>query len=231
MADDNQRHSHAASPELISDPDERAEREALNGLRQFDAAREMINHWLEPDRPFRLRLSTILQLHRVALEGISSFAGNFRPANVEIVGSKHVPGGAHLVPAQLEDLCDYVNDNWEEASALHLAAYVMWKLNWIHPFDDGNGRTARVVSYVILCVKLNMQLPGVNSIPEQIAGNKKPYYDALEQSDEAFKTGKVDVSSLENLLSSLLANQLYSVHRVANKDLDNEGDETQHVFH
>jgi hypothetical protein len=35
-----------------------------------------------------------------------------------------------------------------DATAIHLAAYLMWRLNWIHPFADGNGRTARMTSYV-----------------------------------------------------------------------------------
>jgi hypothetical protein len=28
-----------------------------------------------------------------------------------------------------------------------LAAYGLWRLNWIHPFVEGNGRTARAVCY------------------------------------------------------------------------------------
>lgn len=73
---------------------------------------------------------------------MSSYAGNWRPAGIEIKGSKHQPVGVYLVPEEIEHMCDYVNDNWEKSSPLHLAAYALWKLNWIHPFTDGNGRTA-----------------------------------------------------------------------------------------
>ena len=147
MANDDDRQSHAQSPELITDPVAKAEKEARNGLRQFDAAMEVIDACVrQPDRPFRLRPSTVLQLHRLALDGLSSFAGTYRPAGVQIEGSQHEPLGAHLVPEQVEQLCDYVNDQWDKQSAIHLSAYVMWRLNWIHPFDDGNGRTSRVVS-------------------------------------------------------------------------------------
>ena len=107
-------------------------------------------------------------------------------------------------------MCDYVNDHWKDASALHLCAFVLWKLNWIHPFSDGNGRTARAVSYVVLSVKLDSLLPGSPTIPEQIAGNKKPYYDALEEADLIFKNQKVDVRTLEGLLEATLAQQLIS---------------------
>src|SRR6266853_5258086 len=79
------------------------------------------------------------------------------------------PPGAHMVPEEVEHMCDYVNDNWEKSSPVHLAAYALWKLNWIHPFTDGNGRTARAISYLLLCLRLGYRLPGTNTIPEQIS--------------------------------------------------------------
>ena len=131
------RHSRARDAELITDPDKRAAQEALNGLRQFDAVVEMIEYFSHPDRPFRFRLSHLLHLHRVALDGISSYAGNFRPADIEIGGSKHQPVGAHQVPEKVEEMCDYVNESWNRAgvTAIHLGAYVLWRLNWIHPLQ------------------------------------------------------------------------------------------------
>jgi fido (protein-threonine AMPylation protein) len=92
-----ERHSRALEPEIIHDPIARAEAEAINGLRQYDYAVQAIHEALER-RPFRLRLSLILALHREALQGISSYAGNFRPGDVEIKGSRHEPVGAHQVP-------------------------------------------------------------------------------------------------------------------------------------
>jgi Fic family protein len=91
----------------------------------------------------------------------------------------------------------------------------LWKLNWIHPFSEGNGRTARAVSYVVLSIKLDGLLPGKPTIPDQIAADKSPYYDALEKADEAFEAGMINVSALENLLDSMLATQLVSVAREA----------------
>lgn len=206
------RKSTAASPELITDPQERARQEAENGLRQASEVLEMVEHYRETGRPFKLRVSAVLHLHRIALDKISIFAGNFRPSDVTIGGSAHRPAGAHLVAEQIEEMSDYVNDNWAAKTAIHLSAYVLWRLNWIHPFDDGNGRTSRALSYLVLCVKLGYRLPGTNTIPEQIATSKAPYYDALEAADEAWKEhGRVDVSRLESLLEGLLAAQLVGV--------------------
>lgn len=165
-------------------------------------------------RPFKLRISTILDLNRCAIEGLDAYAGNFRPAEIGIGQSAHTPPQGYLVPQLVEEMCDYVNDNWKERSAIHLASFVMWRLNWIHPFTDGNGRTSRAVSYLVLCARENMLLPGGQTIPEQIVANRKPYYDALEDADKKFRDnqGFSDdiVSGMESLMGGFLALQLKS---------------------
>ena len=104
-------------------------------------------------------------------------------------------------------MCDYVNDNWTE-DGWHLASYLMWKLNWIHPFEDGNGRTSRAISYLVLCIKLGLRLPGNKTIPEFIAENKGPYYTAIDKADSAAKQGRIDVSAMEQVLKEALTKQL-----------------------
>jgi Fic family protein len=200
------RHSHAEDAQLLSDPDEIARREAENGLRQFNLAIEIIrSHVKDSDRPFRLRAGPILQLHKAALDGLHRLAGTFRNTAVKIEGSRHQPPEAAFVADEVQLMCEYVNDNW---NAAHLAAYALWKMNWIHPFADGNGRTARAVSYVVFCIKLDGLLPGTPTIPEQIAADKQPYYKALEVADTAWVSGNVDVTDLETLLGNMLARQL-----------------------
>lgn len=205
------RYSEAAAAFLISDPDERARREAENGLKQFDAVIGLVQRYLAERWRFALRVSTVLGLHRDALLGVHALAGNFRPSTVKIKGSKHVPPDAWQVPQLVEELCDYVNDNWETATPLHLAAYVMWRLNWIHPFADGNGRTARAVSYLVLCMKMGGRIPGTRTIPDLISSNKAPYYQALEEADKCLGSRQeVDLTQLEEVLGNLLAEQLVS---------------------
>jgi Fic family protein len=121
-----------------------------------------------------------MELHKAALDGLHPLAGTFRNTPVKIQGSGHQPPEAAFVPDYVQSMCEYVNDNWATKTAVHLAAYVLWKMNWIHPFADGNGRTARAISYVVLSVKLDSLLPGSPTIPDQIATNKQPYYKALE---------------------------------------------------
>lgn len=209
------RHSRALEAELIADPVARAEAEARNGLRQYDFGISVIQTAIDR-RTFKLRTSLVLSLQREALRGISAYAGNFRPAGVEIEGSQHSPVGAHMVPELVEDMCDYVNDHWSDATPVHLAAYIMWRLNWIHPFSDGNGRTSRMLSYIVLCVKLDSVLPGHPTIPEQIVSNRDPYFAALDAADAVLKDrNAVDVSKMEELLGGMLAEQLKNAYELA----------------
>jgi fido (protein-threonine AMPylation protein) len=201
------------APPSSSDAEQKriAELEVKNGFRQFDLAIDIIKMFLEPDRPFALRPSLIQQLQRLAVEGIEPYPGEWRSGPVKITKSKHTPPGAHLVKSLMQEMCDYVNDNWHEKTAFHLAAYVMWRLNWIHPFRDGNGRTSRVVSYIVLCTALNTLLPGTPSIPQQIQDDRTTYFHGLERADEAFAEGRLDFSEMELALKNMLANQLLSV--------------------
>ena len=208
----DKRDSRALEPELSSDPIKKAEAEARDGIRQFDASIKSIQAALDRGI-FKLRPSLILGLHREALAGISSYAGNYRPAGMNIKGSKHQPPGAHLVPELVEDLCDYVNDHWQANSPIHLSSYVMCRLNWIHPFADGNGRTSRITSYVVLSISAGYVLPGTPTIPDQIVDNRTPYFNALDAADAAFAAGKIDVRKMEELVGGLLANQLATFYK------------------
>lgn len=212
---DEERHSVAAQPSLIFDPIEEAKRESENAVAQFDRVLDLIDDVVRGARPFRLRLSVILDLHRIALDGLSSYAGNFRPADVSIGQSKHTPPATHLVPSLIEEMCDHVMDSFDGAQAIHLCAYVMWRLNWIHPFTDGNGRTSRALAYFVLCAKVGYRLPGHETLPEQIARDKGPYYAALEIADKHWERGKLDLSAMEQLLDECLAKQLLSAYEDA----------------
>lgn len=165
----------------------------------------------------------------MALEGLSPYAGNYRPGSVEIGKSKHVPPAGNLVSELIEHLCDTVNEMFETRTALYLCAYVMWRLNWVHPFTDGNGRTSRTLAYFVLCAKLVYVLPGNRTVPEQIAANKTPYYEALEVAASEADAGEVELTALQQLLENYLAAQLLSAFNDAsNADIGKSDDRRFH---
>ena len=206
------RETKALEPGLLTDPVEIARAEARNGLLQAYEGEQLALTAIERGS-FKLRPSHILLLHKKALDGLSAYAGVFRPGRVEIGQSGHVPPDAYLVPSLVEDLCDFINGEWERQTPLYLAAYAMWRLNWIHPFTDGNGRTSRIVSYLVLSVKAGYVPSGAPSIPAQIESDRGPYFRALEAADTAWRSNELDLQPMIDLLSSLLARQLVTFYK------------------
>lgn len=216
------RFSVADGTSVETDPRLVASLEAENALRQFDAAMLELDKWLAGERK-SLKPSMISALQRYAVEGLDEAPGTYRAAGVEIRGSKHQTPDASEVSELVENLCDYINSGWDRETAVHLAAYILWRVNWIHPFRDGNGRTARIVSYIILNAHAGFRLPGTRTIPDQISDNKKPYYDALEAADESVDQGSLDLSKMEEMLENCLATQLLSAYESATgKDMDHD---------
>lgn len=159
----------------------------------------------------------VRKLHSVVMAGLLSAPGEYRKVNVGITNSHHQPPPWAEVPTHMATLVQYVNENWKERDLVHLAAFVMWRLCWIHPFENGNGRTARGASYLVLCAKHGKLLPPKNSVIEQIMreklamGAKAPYYLALGAVDQVYQqTGELRVCChpLEQLLSAQLKEQI-----------------------
>lgn len=191
-------------PELTDEL--KARQETINGFAQFDCMVGLIDAGLEAQR-FELKTWMIAKLNEHAVAQLSKDGGRSRQGPIKIKGSGHQPPPHDDVHRLMDELCDYVNGNWHQ-SALHLAAYIAWRLNWIHPYADGNGRTSRAVAYMVLCIRMGTRLPGKKTIPDRIAANKQPYYEALEDADRAETESKLDVSAMEKLLKEHLNAQI-----------------------
>ena len=102
-----------------------------------------------------------------------------------------------------------IHENWTIIdNPTGLAAYALWRLNWIHPFVEGNGRTARAACYYLICMKAERLLPGRKIVPERIRENRAPYYAALQSADQAWEQGQYNITDLTQYLGRLLADQL-----------------------
>jgi Fic family protein len=197
--------------QLYTTREQKADLEARNGLLLFSEIQRMVE---ASKAGFTLTPQLLLELHTLVIQDLYACAGTFRNVNVAITNTSHVPPRWQHVPEHVDKMCAYVNENFGK-SALHLAAYLMWRHNWIHPFAGGNGRTSRGVSYLVLSVRLGFVLPGKRTIAQQIEKCRDPYYDALKAADQAACEGRIDVSQMEELLSNMLGAQLLSVHTQA----------------
>ncbi|MFI5056893.1 MAG: Fic family protein [Candidatus Acidiferrales bacterium] len=150
---------------------------------------------------------TLWALDYAAVANVSQFGGRYREEPIYV--GKHVPPHFRDVPNLMDRFFSFVHENW----TIHdhptlIAAYALWRLNWIHPFVEGNGRTARAACYYLICMKQGRLLPGKKTVPERIRDNRAPYYAALRAADTAWDEGHFNVSELTTYLADLLKAQL-----------------------
>lgn len=184
------------------------ELEVSNGNRQYDFLRSIIGAAISADKIF-LSQHVIKALNFQAITCLHTNAGEFRPCEVSV--GDHVPPRFFQVQAFMDDFVNEVNSRWRTINdPLALAAYVLWRLNYIHPFINGNGRTARAVCYFVLCVSAGGWLPGVTILPELIRRERHKYVEALKEVDQSAMAGALNLAPLHKLLESLMAEQLAS---------------------
>lgn len=116
----------------------------------------------------------LLDLHRIVLTRVDDdHAGQYRLSQVRIAGASITPPDPLKVPEQMAALfagITSISDPFEKSAKLHHG------IARIHPFTDGNGRTARLAMNFIL---LAAGYPPI-SIPTEL---RQDYYQALEAAD------------------------------------------------
>lgn len=118
----------------------------------------------------------LLQIHSLILKGIdNSNAGQYRKVQVLISGAMHVPPQPYLVPKEMESLFIWYDENKDKLHPVVLAAEMHERLVTIHPFIDGNGRTARLLMNLIL-----LQNGFPIAILKGDSESRLKYYNALE---------------------------------------------------
>lgn len=93
----------------------------------------------------------ILKMHFLFYNGIDSEnAGKYRNHQVIITGTEYLPPEPDAVPQMMKDFIDQLNSKAKTLHPVLLSAFAHRCLADIHPFTDGNGRTARLLMNLIL---------------------------------------------------------------------------------
>lgn len=189
--------------------------EVENGNRQYGFLHSIIVASGHMNRHF-LSQHVIKALNFHAITCLHIAAGEYRPCDV-VVG-EHNPPPFYRVPALMDDMVNHVNREWDCVDPVALSTFVLWRLNNIHPFINGNGRTARAAAYFVLCLRLGAFPPGETILPELIRQNRDEYCDALQIGHDSFSaTGQPDLGKLHGLVQRLLKEQIQSA-----SDVDDE---------
>ena len=174
--------------------------EHLEAINHYEAI-NFIQDLVASNEPFNQR--NLLILHSLILHGIDrDNAGCFRKVPVMISGSRHIPPQPWQIDKLMEDYFLFYQRQQAQLHPVILAAELHEQLATIHPFIDGNGRTARLVMNLIL-LKAGYPIANISGDTE----SRLAYYQALEacntlQDKTAFYelTATYVASSLKRLL-------------------------------
>lgn len=195
--------------EGITAPKERIEAIVLKNSTPKDRSeqeiagyRDALNLIHDSAEHMEFSVNLVLQLHSMVYRFMPNPGGKWKATNNEIVekhpdGSKRVrfvPTSAHLTPQAMDDLIT----NYKESIHTHhqdpLIVVPLAVLDFlcVHPFSDGNGRVARLLTLTLL-YHFDYQVGRYISLERIFEETKESYYETLEKSSQGWHEGKHDV--------------------------------------
>ena len=192
--------------------------EAIN----HQEAIEYLHDLVSSETPFSER--ALLNLHEIILRGIDrENAGRFRRNEVFIIergGKRHNFPKARMVFKLIEDYIIFFEENKSSMHPVKLSAQLHHRLVNIHPFIDGNGRTARLAMNLIL-----QQAGYPITILESEHAKRYAYYDALT---EFHKTG--DYASFELLISQYVKKWCFEYLDILSGDISEHNEDKGYYY-
>ncbi|MDQ7839362.1 MAG: Fic family protein [Thermodesulfobacteriota bacterium] len=157
------------------------ERELLN----YKKAMDFISRYLGKDDPVSEGL--VRELHKILVRGVrgsEAQPGNYRKIQNYVANSRtkeiiYTPPAPLELPHLMREFVDWINDNIEEVSPILTAGIAQFQFVHIHPFVDGNGRTARLLSTLIL-YKTGYDFKRLFTISEYYDKDRPAYYNAIQ---------------------------------------------------
>lgn len=151
---------------------------------------------IEKDKRHTISEHLIRSLQQMIVnESDPEVAGKYRTGAVMISGSKHAPPEAFELPKLMHGLVDWIRKNSGKLHPVELAAVAHHKITHIHPFFDGNGRTARLLMNLLL---MQRGYPLVVILKN----DRKKYYSALDRADRG------DLAQLEKFIAQAVERSL-----------------------
>lgn len=140
----------------------------------------------------------ILEVHRLVVEGLpvgkdmpgDETPGKFRLKDVTITKSNHVPPMGIKVRDYLNDLTGFINTNHGKENDFFKVAIAHHRFAWVHPFTNGNGRVARLLTYAML-QKLGYGVERAHILNPSLVfySDRQRYYNNLAIADTATNDG------------------------------------------
>ncbi|MBT6994579.1 MAG: Fic family protein, partial [Candidatus Cloacimonetes bacterium] len=159
--------------------------ESIIEIRNMEKALTFIdNHILNTD----INRVFLSELHKIVVNNLTTEGsitpGEYRKKNVVIAGANFCPPNYTNVLDYMEELLKFINNNDSSKYDLLKTAITHHRFAWIHPFDNGNGRTVRLLTYAML-VKLgfNIHVGRIINPTAIFCSNRSIYYKYLSKAD------------------------------------------------
>lgn len=168
---------------------------------------EYLHDLVKKDRDISITSLFVCKLHEVSFGWIfPQWAGTYRKIQVTFSDKEAPPYFqiSELVTNLCKDLAErlkHLPDSADEQFILEVAKILSWfqhRFVFIHPFQDYNGRTARMLTILIL---LKLDLPPIE-LQAETGSDRKRYLTAMQKADEG------DHSPLEHLIGQALSEAL-----------------------
>jgi len=132
------------------------------------------------------------QIHKIVVTNLtqegSKTPGLYRKSNLTIAGSKHIPPDYSQVEIYMDELFAFISNKHAEKYDLLKTAIAHHRFAWIHPYDNGNGRTVRLLTYAMLIKQgFNVNLGRILNPTAVFCNDRNKYYDALALADVGTK--------------------------------------------
>jgi len=198
---------------------------------------EMLELILESHADMPLSEALILQLHRDMLKYSDKDqhqrgAYKFGPNRVEakdqsgnVVGVVFDPTPPHLTPKEMQELVAWQRWTDEEDfkhPLIRIGSFIFEYLA-IHPFQDGNGRTSRLLTNLLL-LQNGYNFTRLVSHEKLIEGRKTGYYLALNKAQSSWKSDDEDIAPWLSYFLEIVRGQATSALALI------EGDQIEHLL-
>ena len=165
----------------------------LREMANIEEAMTYIEEGLQPGDGLTEHL--IRELHAMTVRGLEregdTTPGAYRQAQVAIAQSEHLPPGFLQVPHYMQELVAFINANDPPKYDLIKVALSHHRFGWIHPFNNGNGRVVRLLTYALMIkYGFNVQAGGRVLNPTAVFCNDRDrYYTMLAAADTGTQEG------------------------------------------
>ncbi len=171
-------------------------------LRDIQEARNAIKAYDRYQQWNPVGESDLLQAHRILMAGLLDAPGQYRRTGVGVMGGgviHHIGPPAESVPSHMANLLAWLGDTDEHP--LIASSVFHYEFEFIHPFEDGNGRMGRLWQTLILTRWKSL----FASIPVEslLHARQDDYYGAIRKSSAEGASTSFVVFMLEIILEAL----------------------------